>query len=200
MTNGSGLSPTIEATEVKWERQVKMGYRKILVPLDGSKLAEQVLKQVELIAAPKAHVHLISVIGPGRIDEIAATASAAGQPFYPLAEPWMSNPNFDESETREAREAYLKRAGELLTLDGYWVTVAVRNGSVADTILDEASHGSFDVIAMATHGRTGIGRLVLGSVTQAVLAKAPCPVLVLPPLKPAAVPVIGTKPQVAQTS
>ncbi len=158
-----------------------MGYRKILVPLDGSKLAEQVLKQVEMIAAPVAHVHLISVISP-------------------LADPWMTSLSIDKSETGEAREAYLMGAGELLTLDGYWVTTAVRNGSVADTILDEASAGGFDVIAMATHGRTGLDRLVLGSITQAVLAKAPCPVLVFPPLKLVPAPVTEAKPQAVQGS
>lgn len=160
-----------------------MGYRKILVPLDGSKLAEAVLKQVDMIAAPKAHVHLLRVAGLERIDEIAATVSAAGQPFSPVADPWMSNPDFDDPESVKRYETYLKLIGEPLTLEGYWVTVAVRKGQIADTIIDEAREGRFDVIAMATHGRTGIGRLVLGSVTQAVLAKAQCPVLVLPALK-----------------
>jgi len=174
-----------------------MGYRKILVPLDGSKLAEAVLKQVETIAAPKAHVHLLRVIGLERIEEIAATMSSAGQPFMPVADPWLSHPDFDQSESIEGAEAYLKQASELLVLDGYWVTVAVRKGAIADSIIEEAHDGKFDVIAMATHGRTGLGRIMLGSVTQAVLAKAQCPVLVLPPLKPA--PVTVSKPQAAQS-
>ena len=161
-----------------------MGYRKILVPLDGSKLAEAVLKQVAVIAAPKAHVHLLRVAGLERIDEIAATVSSAGQPFTPIADPWMSNSDIDDPESIKRYEAYLKLAGEPLTLEGYWVTVRVRKGSIAETIIEEAVEGKFDAIAMATHGRTGIGRLMLGSVTQAVLAKAPCPVLVLPAPKP----------------
>jgi nucleotide-binding universal stress UspA family protein len=170
-----------------------MGYRKILVPLDGSELAEAILKQVETIAAPKAHVHLLRVVGLERIDELAATASAAGQPFSPVADPRMTNPNFDDPESIKQYEAYLKLVGEPLTLDGYWVTVAVRKGSIADTIIEEANNGQFDVIAMATHGRTGIGRLMLGSVTQAVLAKAQYPVLVLPPPKPASEPAVQAK-------
>jgi nucleotide-binding universal stress UspA family protein len=76
----------------------------------------------------------------------------------------------------------LETAGEALTLMGYWVTETVLTGNVVDSIVNEARDGAFDIIAMATHGRTGIGRLVLGSVTQGVLAKAPCSVLVLPPM------------------
>src|SRR5579859_3991723 len=102
-----------------------MGYNKILVPLDGSKLAETILKQVKIIAAPKAHVHLVHVVG-------------SGQSHSPMAEAWMVEPDVDSPESVEGYEVYLKRAGETLTLDGYWVTVAVRHGPIADAILEEA--------------------------------------------------------------
>ncbi|MHB8627825.1 MAG: universal stress protein [Aggregatilineales bacterium] len=158
-----------------------MGYRKILVPLDGSKQAEGALKQVETMAAPKAHVHLIYVIGSEHAEE-----GAVDQQFSPMTDPLMTNLDFDAPESIEVCETYLKRAGETLTLDGYWVTVAVRKGPIADTIIAEAKNGNFDVIAIAGRGRTGAGGKTLGSVTMAVLEKAKCPVLVLPSAKPAA--------------
>ena len=148
-----------------------MGYRKILVPLDGSKQAESVLKQVETIAASKAHVHLIYVIDGEHTPR---------QPFSPTAESLLKDMDFDAPESVDACETYLKRAGETLTLDGYWVTVAVRKGASADMILAEAKNANFDVIAIASHGRTGTEHAALGSVTLAVLERAKCPVLVLP--------------------
>ena len=157
-----------------------MGYRKILVPLDGSKLAESVLHQVEKIAEPKAHIHLLSVIGHDRGEIVSASLTTAGQAFAPVSDPWMQE-SFDGPDASMVRQRYLETAGEPLTLMGYWVTEAVVSGNVVDDIVNEARDGGFDVIAMATHGRTGLGRLVLGSVTQGVLAKAPCTVLVLPP-------------------
>lgn len=153
-----------------------MGYNKILVPLDGSKLAEGLLRQVKTLAAPKAHVHLIHVIG----DPIDETHR---QPHSAMAEAWMTNPNPDVPESIELYETYLKRAGETLTLDGYWVTKAVRHGPIADAILQEARNGNFDVIAIARHSRADTSQLALGSVAQAVLAKAHCAVLTLPPVR-----------------
>jgi nucleotide-binding universal stress UspA family protein len=158
-----------------------MGYRKILVPLDGSKLAEHVLKQVETIADPKAHIHLLSIVGHDRVDVVSATLGTAGQTFAPISDPWLQA-DFDGPSALIVRQRYLETAGEALTLMGYWVTETVLTGNVVDSIVNEARDGAFDIIAMATHGRTGIGRLVLGSVTQGVLAKAPCSVLVLPPM------------------
>jgi nucleotide-binding universal stress UspA family protein len=184
------------------ERTLKMGYNKILIPLDGSKLAEGVLKQVKTIAAPKAHVHLIHVNGPERGSEVAATARTADQPHPPMAEPWMTNPDLDAPESIERYETYLKRAGETLTLDGYWVTVAVRQGQVAVAIIEEANNGNFDVIAIARHSRAETGHLVLGSVAQSVLAKAHCAVLALPPVKTAFTPAaqIGSDVKIAHAS
>jgi len=159
-----------------------MGYRKILVPLDGSKLAEQVLKRIETLAEPKARIHLLTIVGHDRLDIIAATVGAGGQPFSPIGDPWMVN-DFNSPDNVEDHRAYLKKAAASLNQLGFIVTTDIRSGEIADTIVKEAAEGHFDVIAIATHGRTGFGRLLLGSVTQAILAKAPCPVLVLPPSK-----------------
>ena len=136
-----------------------------------------------MIAEPKAHIHLLSVVGHDRIDMVSATLGTAGQTFAPISDPWLQA-DFDGPSAMQVRQRYLEIAGEELTLQGYWVTESVAAGNVVDCIVDEARDGVFDIIAMATHGRTGFGRLVLGSVTQGVLSKAPCSVLVLPPQQP----------------
>ena len=159
-----------------------MGYKKILVPLDGSTLAEQVLKRINKMAAPKAHIHLLTVLGHDRLDIIASTVGAGGQPFAPISDPWMVS-DFNDPANLEVRKNYLRTAAKSLTKLGFVVTTSVCKGEVIDSIVEEAAQGRYDAIAIATHGRTGFGRLLLGSVTLALLAKAPCPVLVLPPSK-----------------
>jgi nucleotide-binding universal stress UspA family protein len=61
------------------------------------------------------------------------------------------------------------------------VTTMVRSGDAAESILDQARHDASDLIVMGTHGRSGLARLVLGSVTEQVLRHAGCPVLTIPP-------------------
>lgn len=158
-----------------------MAYSKILIPLDGSDLAEHVLAQIDMIADPRARLHLLSVIGHDRAERVNASLTTAGQAFAPISDPWLQSA-FDDAELVQARQRYLEVIGEPLTARGYWLTETVLTGNVVETIVNEAHDGGFDLIAMATHGRTGLRRLMLGSVTQAVLGKAPCPVLVLPPL------------------
>jgi nucleotide-binding universal stress UspA family protein len=65
-----------------------------------------------------------------------------------------------------------------------------RDGPAPGVILDVAAESNADLIVMGTHGRTGIGRLVLGSVAEEILRKAPCPVLTVK----AAAPAKATKP------
>jgi nucleotide-binding universal stress UspA family protein len=60
-----------------------------------------------------------------------------------------------------------------------------RDGPAPGVILDVAAESKADLIVMGTHGRTGIGRLVLGSVAEEVLRKAPCPVLTVKATAPA---------------
>jgi len=64
------------------------------------------------------------------------------------------------------------------------VSIVVRRGVTHDAICNVAREVGASVIVMATHGRKGLGHLVLGSVTERVLRDAPCPVLVIkPPVK-----------------
>jgi nucleotide-binding universal stress UspA family protein len=156
-----------------------MPYRKILVPLDGSKLAELALQHVVEVAEPGANIHVLSVMAPNPVDEISSLASAKGEAAPLTGEQWPPIRPADP-QAAHAREDYLRRVSEWLELMDFDVTREVRTGNVIDTILDVARDG-FNVIILVTHGRTGMTRTVKGSVADALLQRAPCPVLVIPP-------------------
>jgi len=156
-----------------------MGYKNILVTLDGSKLAELALQHTLEVAAPGAQIHILSVMAEDRVGEIAALASAMGTSIALTSEQWPSLRPSADPKLLHAREDYLRQVSEWLEQVGMEVTIEVRPGNVIDTIVSVARDG-FDVIIMATHGRTGLSRVALGSIAEGVLHHAPCPVLVVP--------------------
>lgn len=85
-----------------------------------------------------------------------------------------------EKASRDQLEKWVKR--HLHDLPD--VEVIVRAGITHETICEVAAEVGADLIVIATHGRKGLGHLVLGSVTERVLRDAPCPVLVIKPPKP----------------
>ncbi len=144
-------------------------FKKILVPLDGSPLDESILPQVtELARAHSAELVLLRV------------ALAHG---FPGADP-------TEAQVEAVREAerYLKEVEQELRRKGLRVASAVRYGKAVEEILDHAAFAGIDLIAMSTHGRTGLARMVMGSVTEQVVRRAPCPVVTV---RPAEVPAVA---------
>jgi nucleotide-binding universal stress UspA family protein len=156
-----------------------MGYQRILVTLDGSKLAEKALQHVLEIAAPRAQIHILSVMAEDRISEIAALAGAMGQSVAMSGDQWPPIRPSTDPRAHHAREDYLRQVGEWLEQVGMEVTVEVRPGNIVDTIVSVA-RDDFDVVVMVTHGRTGLTRVALGSVAEGVLHRTPCPVLIIP--------------------
>ncbi len=156
-----------------------MGYKKILVTLDGSKLAELALSHVIEVAASGAQVHLLSVMAEDRVSEIAALASAMSQPVTVTKEQWPPLHTSSDPRAIYAREDYLRQVSEWLEQVGLRVSVEVRPGNIVDTIVSVARDG-FEVVVMVTHGRTGLSRVALGSVAEGVLHRSPCPVLIIP--------------------
>jgi nucleotide-binding universal stress UspA family protein len=145
-------------------------YRKILVPLDGSELAEGVLPWVSsLVACTRAEVTLLRVVTYPHYD-------------YLLADPGLVVA-LRETLEAEAKE-YIERAAAELAASGVSVKTAVclATGAVADTIIDYAESAGIHLIAMSTHGRTGPARWFLGSVADRVVRGAGCPVLMYRPL------------------
>ena len=131
-------------------------YRRILIPLDGSKLAEQVLPYARLLAkAQHVPIELLHVFD--RLPSVLANSSG-GQ-------------DADCSATAFRYEAneYIEQIASSLRSVGVEVTVASREGDPASLIIREAAQHSNTLIAMSTHGRSGVGRWVFGSVTDKVL-------------------------------
>jgi nucleotide-binding universal stress UspA family protein len=135
-------------------------FRKILVPLDGSKLAEKILPRVEKLAGhSQAEVHFIRVVVSYRIDPK------------------------EEKEEREKlmQEAwnYLEKVVSRLRKKRVKAYAAVVYGKDAVQVCDFARKNKFDLIAMATHGRSGISRWALGSVADKVLSCSVVPVMLI---------------------
>jgi len=142
-------------------------YKKILVPLDGSERAEAILVHVENIASCyQATVILLQIVEPSV--------------FY--TSPYDTYPelSLDETEQRAGQaEAYLKQVEERLRLQGIETRRRVEYGPVVLTILDVAAAETVDLIAMASHGRTGLARVFYGSVASGVLNRIDRPLLLV---------------------
>ena len=132
--------------------------KKILLPLDGSKVGEAAIPCVESLALTlNAEIVLLQII---KLSALVASEGAA-----------MSSAMIREEEEfkRASAVAYLKDIEKNLLAKGLKTAIAVGSGSPADQIIDFAETNSIDLIAMSTHGRSGIGRWVFGSVTDKVL-------------------------------
>jgi nucleotide-binding universal stress UspA family protein len=148
---------------------------RFLVPLDGSAVSEAVLEWVtrtgkELGAA----VTLLQVVVPLPAGSLAAMA--------PMALPDDTLERTLEELKVQARE-YLAQVAGRLAQEGLRCDTAVRVGVPADEILAACEAAGADLVAMATHGRSGIGRLVLGSVAEEVVRRSRTPVLLVRPQK-----------------
>jgi nucleotide-binding universal stress UspA family protein len=140
-------------------------YKRVVVPLDGSPLAEEMLRFIVDIAGPlDLEVVLLRVIRvlPPQVTESLRAALLEST----------------ELTVAEAR-AYLAPLAENLKLRGIRVRTEVRRGEPVDEIVEAARAADADLIAMTTHGRSGLGRWLFGSVAEAVLRQAEIPVFLM---------------------
>ena len=146
-------------------------YPKILVPLDGSELAECVLPHVEAIAkgCGTSNVIFVRVVEPVYLpaDE-AGGLTLSGEELKRIESGHKSN----------ARD-YLQQLGSRLKYDGVNLQTEVIVGRVAESLADYAEKNGVDLIIIATHGRSGISRWVRGSVADRILHSACVPVLMV---------------------
>jgi nucleotide-binding universal stress UspA family protein len=158
-----------ESAEPGAAREPALDVRTLVVPQDGTEFAESVLPPAMAFAKLfGASIHLVrSVEHPmpvGMVDPIVG--------FTP------DLPTLDELV--EGARAHLTRVAEQIQGQGIQVTASVIPGThPVHAILDEAKAGT--AIAIATHGRSGVGRALLGSVTDKVVRAVAVPVLVIPP-------------------
>ena len=141
--------------------------KRILVPLDGSRVGEAAIPCTEALArALGAELVLIQVMEP-----VITWAGFEGSVSYATPQ--------DEESRKAAAMAYLASVGKPLKESGISTSIAVGFGSSADQIIDYAEANAIDLIAMSSHGRSGIGRWVFGSITSKVLRAGDTPLLVV---------------------
>ena len=138
-------------------------YKRALVPLDGSPIAESIVPFILEIAGPlDMQVTLVRVVVP--TPPLAVDGAVV----------------FDDVEKLRAdAEAYLAGVAAELRAKGVRVTTTVRQGEPVDQLLAAARDAEADLIAMTTHGRSGLSRLLFGSIAAAVLARAEIPVFLM---------------------
>ncbi len=148
-------------------------YKHIMVPLDGSELAECVLGHVIDIAksCQSPRVTLVRVVTPIRLygSEMETTLSADELQK-------LENASVSDAET------YLAKVGQQLKRNGIDVRTEVRFGNVVEHLVDFADKNGVDLIVIATHGRSGVSRWVWGSVAERILRSARVPVLMVRPV------------------
>ena len=146
-------------------------YRKILAPLDGSAFSECALEHVKAIASGCAvpHVVLLRVVEPIHPTELSTYIEAGIDTTLLMR------------ETRQAAEAYVSRMTAQLQAAGLTAEGVIATGRAADEILGYAAGNGVDLIIMSTHGRGGVGRWFMGSVTDKVVRHAVAPVLTVAP-------------------
>jgi nucleotide-binding universal stress UspA family protein len=155
-------------------------YQRILVPVDGSSLAEAVLPHVVALARRYGStVELVRAYAPPP-SLLAASAASALPGTGPMLDP---GPFI--AAGREEAELYLVELEGRLRREGIVVEHRRLAGSPGEAIAAESRRADVDLIAMTTHGRGGLGRLVLGSVADHVVHHAVCPVLLVQASTPA---------------
>jgi nucleotide-binding universal stress UspA family protein len=144
-------------------------YEKVVVPLDGSELAECVLPHVEALAGNSGvkEVVLVRVYDPYRIPSGVDNI---------LSDEDMARVN---SEQRSAAEKYLKDLAGRIRFGNIQPRWEVLKGQVAESLSDYARKNNFDLIVIATHGRSGISRWVWGSIADRILRSSCVPVLMV---------------------
>ena len=153
-------------------------YKHILIPLDGSGLAEQVLPHVETLAEKfDSAISLLRVIVPSTA---AMAAAPVGLPMAPPVAPYTVAEVAETLEAeRQVATEYLQSVAERLSGAGLRVTHEVQEGPLGITIIERANALGANLIAMTTHGRGGLERVILGSVADDVIRRSNCPVLLV---------------------
>jgi nucleotide-binding universal stress UspA family protein len=145
-----------------------MTIKRILVPIDFSHNSDVALQYAVQLAQPLgASVHLLHVV------ENPLAAGMWSSSVYTSEVPGL--------QVDVVRDAEHRLAQMIPTIAGvrYGLDHTVRIGPAPETIVDFASDELADLIVMGTHGRTGLGHALIGSVAEQVVRRAPCPVLTL---------------------
>lgn len=141
-------------------------YKKVLIPLDGSSLAECVLPHARAIAKGCGIQEIVLL----RVVELPPTLGAEAIDYVAL-----------QDADQKAAHEYLAEMKQRLTAEGFSVSFHILPGRAAEVITEFARKNSVDLIAIATHGRSGISRWVFGSVADRVVRSSSIPLLLIRP-------------------
>src|ERR671936_2301592 len=165
-------------------------FQQIMVPLDGSELAERALPCGERLGvATGATLHLVHVV------ELVPPPTG---PFALAYSPGSIHGDLVAQETHQAT-AYLDKMRERVAAGGVHVRTEQMVGLAAATLLDYERDAGIDLVMMCSHGRTGLARFALGSVAERLLHHGTAPVLLVRPfgdpvsLEQAVVPLDGSE-------
>ncbi len=148
-------------------------FSRVMVPLDGSKVGEAALPVIE---------HLVDKLAPGTKVEVILIGVITMLRHWVVVGEASAPVSYSEEELRLIKERvgdYLNRTGESLKKKGVTISTIVSSGNAADEILKAAEEAKVDLIAMSTHGRSGLRRLAFGSITDKVLHRSHVPVLMV---------------------
>ena len=168
-------------------------YRKIVATLDGSKLSECVLPHLQSLAKDSdvEEVILVRVTEHAPVPRYQTPGFVMPAPTFAPAERLAERPAFEPRPPSELplsvsrkqiqAERYLERVAKQVGKGRKKIAVETRVliGDPADVIVSYAERIGADLIVMASHGRSGIGRWAMGSVADRVLRGAHCPVLIV---------------------
>lgn len=144
--------------------------KRILVPTDFSAASRAALEHAAGLAERYgATVVALHVWQPPTLMRADDAVTISGEPYQTLSE--MAG-----KRASAEMDTFL---APLIEHEGVWFRRQVSMGDPADTILQVAEDGKFDLIVMGTHGRTGLKRMILGSVAEKVTRRASCPVLTI---------------------
>ncbi|ACZ62200.1 MULTISPECIES: universal stress protein [Dehalococcoides] len=140
-------------------------YKKILVPLDGSKVAEGVLPHAKALAFSEgSQILLLNVVSNPAVE-------------FAFSDPAIAAVSVNEQV--DTGKEYMAGVENKLKGEGYDVRVLLREGGAAEVILNVAEKEKVDVIAMSTHGRSGAARWLLGSVAERVVRHSHIPIMLI---------------------
>ena len=155
-------------------------YKRILGPLDGSKLAECSVEHIKAIATgcQASDVILLAVLEPLPMMPFFVGREAADKTAKQRQE--------EERQVRQRAEDYLNKVAKGLKKEGIAVQTVLmppkHDKGAAEVILDYAEKNGVELIIMSTHGRSGFSRLAFGSVTDRIVRNAKIPVLTVSPV------------------
>ena len=148
-------------------------YNKIMVPLDGSDLAECVIPHVEAIISgfKSKEVVLVQVLDPVRLP-----VSVPAQGDFGFTE---KDRQQLETHRKKAANDYLEKMVNTLGIPGSVFSYAVLEGKPAAMLADYATKNAVDLIVIASHGRSGVGRWLMGSVAERIVRTSCVPVMIV---------------------